>query len=205
MAAGGAHVVDDANVETPGACHLETWLSRYGNGSLLNLSPACTSRALPQVELGAALQRTWGSEFGTVVGPTLKIKLRSPETGLGFGMIANAAWSTQTAKLDVTSLIVPVSLRISRHLRANINAGWLHALFSDRPDRVFLGAQIEADIADGLMVMGEAFTRGEGRVGGRIGLRWSPVPEAVNIDLLTGWRTEGRSPWAVTIGVTVRR
>lgn len=207
-AAGGAHVVDDAGVETPGACHLETWVAQHGGGGTdLHLAPACTSKTLPRVELGAAIQRSWGGgvDTDTLAGPTLKINISPLETGVGLGIIANAVWSTQTARLDTASLVVPVSLRISPHLRTNLNVGWLHTPYSEKSDHVFLGAQIEADVLENLMVMAETFTHGEGRIGGQLGLRWSPVPGAVEVDLLSGWRAEEGSPWTVTIGLTVRR
>jgi hypothetical protein len=55
--AGGAHLIDDPGVETPGTCHLETWITGYGGGrGLVNLSPGCTREALPRLELGGAVQ-----------------------------------------------------------------------------------------------------------------------------------------------------
>jgi hypothetical protein len=59
-AAGGAHVIDDATVETPGTCHLESWVTLYnGDRGLLNPSPACTRKAWPNLEIGASIQHTW--------------------------------------------------------------------------------------------------------------------------------------------------
>lgn len=57
LAAGGPHIVDDAEVETPGVCHLETWATRYipGDG-YFNLAPACTTLQMPWLEIGAAYQ-----------------------------------------------------------------------------------------------------------------------------------------------------
>lgn len=206
IAAGGAHIVDDAGVETPGSCHLETWLSRHGSGSgSFNLAPACTLNALPQVEFGAAVERTWHSGTDTIAGPALKINLRPLDSGLGLGLVGRAAWSLPAAEFDSVSLIAPVSLRLSEQLRANFNVGWVHTPDSDQADRAFIGAQIEADLTDSLMAMGEVFTQGEGHIGGQLGLRWSPVPGTISLDLLTGWSTETASPWTVTIGMTIRR
>jgi hypothetical protein len=52
-AAGGGHVVDDSEVETPGSCHVETSVARLqANAALAVISPACTPELLPNLELG---------------------------------------------------------------------------------------------------------------------------------------------------------
>src|SRR4051812_17783788 len=83
-AGGGAHVVDDDAVETPGTCHLEIWGTRYGSHSgLANLSPACTREAWPDLELGVAVQHTWDSKDHTIAGPALKLHLVSLSQNAG--------------------------------------------------------------------------------------------------------------------------
>lgn len=52
FAAGGEHVIDDAAVETPGTCHLESWVTLSSGGGLVNSAPACTRKAWPNLELG---------------------------------------------------------------------------------------------------------------------------------------------------------
>lgn len=206
MAAGGAHVVDDAGVETPGVCHLETWVSRHDpKGGLLNLAPACTFLALPQVEFGVAIQHTWGSAPDTTIGPALKLNLRPLDTGVGFGVIGSATWSVNTGQTETASLILPVSIRLHEKIRANINAGWLYTRANRQQNQAFVGAQIEADIAPDLMLMGEAFARDSSQPGAQVGLRWTPRRGNIDVDLLSGRRTDGVTPWTVTLGVTIRR
>lgn len=75
LASGGAHVVDDAAVETVGVCHLETWVSRTGRDSgLLNASPACTFRFLPTAEIGGAVQHARSDHVrpSTLAEPSVK-------------------------------------------------------------------------------------------------------------------------------------
>ncbi len=52
LAAGGAHIVDNSEVETPGTCHLELWVSRFvpgdgyakrGAGLHVQRFPGCSS------------------------------------------------------------------------------------------------------------------------------------------------------------------
>lgn len=206
QAAGGAHIVDDAGVETPGVCHLETWVSRHSTeGGLLNLAPACTFESVPYIEFGAAAQRTWGPGADTTLGPALKLNLRPLDTGIGFGVIGTAAWSVGTGQVETASLILPVSFQLHERVRANINVGWHYLRTHPRQNQAFVGAQIEADIARDLSVMAEAFTRDEGRPGAQVGLRWNPNRGNVDVDLLSGWRTDGVTPWTITLGVTIRR
>lgn len=55
--AGGAHIVDDSEVETPGTCHVETWVTRFipGDG-YANFEPACTLERVPWLEIGVPYQ-----------------------------------------------------------------------------------------------------------------------------------------------------
>lgn len=82
---------------------------------------------------------------------------------------------------------------------------WHYLRAHPRQNQAFVGAQIEADIARDLTVMAEAFTRDEGRPGAQVGLRWNPNRGNVDVDLLSGWRTDGVTPWTITLGVTIRR
>lgn len=67
--AGGAHVVDDAAIEDPGTCNLETWTSAMGKGSaLLTASAACTPRRFPWLQAGGWMQRTWTRSGGRHAG-----------------------------------------------------------------------------------------------------------------------------------------
>ncbi|TWT11425.1 hypothetical protein [Reyranella sp. CPCC 100927] len=207
-AAGGAHVVDDAGVETPGLCHLETWLTRGGPRSgLVNASPACTFEALPRLEVGATVQRTWARgahTSDTLVGPTLKLNLWPVESGFGVGLAGATAWSVRAGHWETASLIVPVSISLHERLRVNFNAGWLYSRSGAQRNEAFLGAQVEAAIAADVMLMGEVFGRDRGRPGAQIGVRWTPGGGRWDVDLLSGWRTDGVTPWSMTLGLTVR-
>ena len=203
-AAGGAHIIDDAAVETPGVCHLESWVTRQSNGSgLLNLGPACTLRAIPFIEFGAAGQQTW-NPAATVLGPTLKFTLRPVETGVGLGLIAAATFNGSGGRTETASLIVPVSIRLHDWLRANINAGWQYQRGQQAPNRAFAGAQFEIDVRRDLMLMTEMFARNRGAPGAQAGLRWTPGRGNISVDLLSGWKTDGTSPLSLTFGLTIR-
>lgn len=205
-AAGGAHVIDDASVEAPGVCHLESWATTYDSDrGLANLSPACTRRAWPRLELGGAVQHLWDGKRDTTIGPALKFNLRPTEAGLGLGVVGAGAWSTRSGRLETASLIVPASIEVADRMRVNLNAGWVYGRTSPHRHTAFYGAQIEADVARDLVLMVEAFGRDHGHPGAQIGLRWNPGGGSVDFDLLAGRRIDGTSPEAITLGLTVRR
>ncbi len=140
-AAGGAHVVDDAGVETPGVCHLESWVSRHNrHGGVATLAPACTFEALPRMEFGGFIERKWGEDAETSFGPALKLNLIPLETRFGLGVIGLAAWSTGSRQIDAASVIVPISLQLNERVRANLNAGWLYARGDAQQNQAFFGA-----------------------------------------------------------------
>lgn len=205
-AGGGAHVIDDATVETPGTCHLESWLTRYDeNRGLVNLSPACTREAWPDLEIGAAFQHGWDGRTHSSAGPALKLNLRPVERGWGVALATAATWSLDSGRFETASIIVPVTIPVNERLRVNLNAGWLYAHASRDRHAMFAGAQVEAQIAPDLSAMAEVFGRDRGPAGGQVGLRWNPRGGAVDVDLLAGRYVDGASPSAITVGVTLRR
>jgi hypothetical protein len=205
-ASGNEHVIDDSVVETPGVCHLESWATRFGpRHGLVNLSPACTREAWPNLEIGGAVQHGWDNGTSdTTIGPALKYTLRGEETGLGLGVIGGGAWSVRSGRLETASLIAPVTLKLNDRVRFNLNAGWSYARASVKRDAAFYGAQAELGVARDLTVMVEAFQRDGGKAGGQLGLRWNPGGGRVDFDLIAGRRIDGVTPSAITLGVTLR-
>ncbi len=198
-------MVDDATVETPGVCHLESWVTRYdGERGLLNASPACTPITLPRLEIGAAITHFWDTTDDTHVGPALKLNLLPVETGLGIGLIGTAGWSARYGTLHTASAIIPATVDISERVRVNLNVGWLYGLVSERRHTFFGGAQVEVEIVPDLALMAEMFGRGFGHAGGQIGVRWNPDGGPFDLDLLAGRWIDGVSPDAVTLGLTLR-
>lgn len=204
-ASGGAHVVDDAEVETPGLCHAESWLTGFGDGRrLVNLSPACTLLALPSVEFGAAIQHGWErNRRQTLIGPAVKLALRSPSRGVGLGAVFSAAVDARTGKAETASVLVPVTIDLTPRVRTNFNLSYQWARSGDRHGLV-AGAQVEARVRGNLSVMAEGFVRDGGKPGFQVGMRWTPRAW-IDVDLLGGRRVDGSGARAVTLGVTLRR
>jgi hypothetical protein len=207
-ASGNEHVVDDAAVETPGVCHLEAWTTRFGSRQgLVNLSPACTRKAWPRLELGAGIQHAWtpGGRDTTTFGPALKLNILPEERGLGLGLAGTAAYDPRNGHVETATLIAPVTLPVSDRLRINLNAGWSYARTSERRQAAFYGVQGELAVTRTLTVMVEGFQREGGDPGAQVGLRWNPGGGRFDLDLVVGRRVDGESPHAVSLGLTVRR
>ncbi|PVM88384.1 hypothetical protein DDF62_14395 [Caulobacter radicis] len=207
-ASGGEHVIDDAAVETPGACHLETWTTRFSSRrGLVNFAPACTHRAWPRLELGAGIHHAWsaGEASDTLLGPALKLNLRPEESGLGLGLAGSAAYGARTGRLEAAGLLVPLTVPVGRRARLNLNAGWSHVRTDARRDAAFYGAQLELALDRDIILMAESFRRAGGRPGGQFGVRWTPGGGRADLDIVAGRRIDGGSPRAVSLGLTLRR
>ena len=206
FAAGGEHVVDDAAVETPGTCHLESWVTlSSGGGRLANSAPACTRKAWPNLELGGFITHSWTNEtHDTVIGLSPKLMLRSEERGVGIGVATGLGYGIDRGRFETASVIMPVTIPAGEKLRFNLNAGWLWARADHRHD-MFVGAQAEIALRKNLNLMVENFTRDEGKVGGQAGLRWTVGNGAVDLDLIGGRYVDGVTRNAISFGVTIRR
>ena len=138
-AAGGAHIVDDSEVETPGVCHLETWVTRFVPGDgYLNLAPACTTEKMPFLEIGAAFQHYWDQTINTeLLGPAMKINFQPETTGVGVGLGLNAGVDLRTGELGIAGLTMLVTLPIEEKVRVNLNAGWSYLQTDLAPNALF--------------------------------------------------------------------
>ena len=214
-AAGGAHIVDDSEVETPGVCHLETWVTRFVPGDgYLNLAPACTpAEKIPFIELGLVYDHYWDQNWDPATnpllfGPALKVNFRKEETGLGLGLGITSGVNLRTGELGLASLLMLVTIPIDERVRVNLNAGWSY-LRGDTPDAFFWGGQVEAKVGWDLSLMIEGFARSpNGLAGAQLGLRYTPTLKGkegwLDFDLLFGSYFTPDTSRFFTLGVTVR-
>lgn len=206
FAAGGAQLVDDASVETPGTCHLETWITTYGAGrGLVNLSPACTREALHRLELDAGVQYLRDHPDDAVAGPAFKLNLISNDRAVGLALTGAAGWSVHQGRLATASVVAPLSWTLGYQTQINFNAGWMYARGARRRNDAIYGAQVNRSLGDHLSLMGEVVAHYHLRAGSQLGLRWNPGGGPVDLDVLAGRYIDGASKSALTLGVTVRR
>lgn len=204
LAAGGPRVVDDAAVETPGVCHVETWLTAStGANRLYQYAPACTPRVLPMLEVGGSVTRSWApGADDTVVAAAAKVNLVD-ETRRGWGVAVSGGigLSVDSGELDNANINVPLTVPVGP-VRLNLNASWLWSRAEGHA--AFVGMQADWTVRPDLDVMVEAFARDTGRAGGQIGIRWTPVGGNVDFDVIAGRYIDGATPTSLTAGVIVR-
>ena len=205
LAAGGPHVIDDSEVETPGDCHLETWAAHAsGDQWLGNIGAGCTPEALPMLEIGGMVTHARAPGFDdTHVGIASKLTLRPADTGLGVALAGSLGYGLDRSRLETASLIGAVTVPVSEALRFNFNAGWIWTE-AGRGSEAFGGAQAELSVGSGITLMAEGFARDHGNAGGQAGLRWTSPDGRVDLDLLAGLFGDGESPTSAALGLTVR-
>lgn len=204
-AGAGPHVIDDAGVETPGLCHVETrttW-GRHNKG-LVNASPACTFHSLPRLEIGAGLTAERAdSRWDGAYGPALKLNLGREDSRIDWAVAAEAQVGARSGEFSGAALTMPVSFEVSDTVRLNANLAWSHDPSADRRNAAFHGAQIEYDLRPDLMLMAEAYQRYWETLGVQAGLRWTPDQGPLDFDVLIGLPDGGRET-QVTLGLTFR-
>ncbi|WP_343683987.1 hypothetical protein [Asticcacaulis sp.] len=207
-AAAGSHVVDDSGVETPGVCHVESWATRYDDRrGYLNLSPACTRKVWPRLEMGGTVQAIRDGRDDVLFGPAVKLNLRAPASGRpvpGLAVAVGGTWSGRSGQLEAASLNLPVTFNATDRLQINLNTGWAYTRQSAHPHALTYGAQIYASVTDTLGLMAETFGRDRGKPGAQVAARWTPGNGPYDLDVVVGNRVDGLSPRAISLGLTVR-
>jgi hypothetical protein len=204
-AAGGSHIVDDSEVETPGDCHVELWLTRFVPGTGYgNAAPACTPKRIPFLEVGMAYQDYWSEEdHAPILGPTVKINLRPQASGLGLAIEGSSGVDVRTSTLNFASALGVVTIPFDNGMRINLNSGWSY-VDGDRLHGIVYGGQIEADIGRNVTLMIEAFGRTPGTGGVQAGLRFTPKDGPLDFDLLAARFLGADQRYFFTVGITVR-
>jgi len=201
-AAGGAHVVDDAAVETPGGCNATAWVQHLAPANQdMAFALACTSLRLPQVEFGAGFGWTSGGEGGRF-DPTLKIALHETSGGVAFAVAGTFALGLDSGRIDSARLIVPVTVPLDAGVQLNLNAGLVHV--DGASLAAHFGAQLVAEIRPVLSLMGEAFVDTGGKPGAQAGLRLTPGKGQADFDLYVGHRIDGETDFSVGAGIVLR-
>lgn len=205
-AGGGSDVVDDAAVEAPGTCYVETWVTRYrADAKLANVGPACAPAFLPGVEIGATFQHLLGGRDQTTAGPVAKWRLRPAGRGWNTAIDLGVDWDPGSGKLEDATVLMPVTLVVTRRIAVSANAGYSYVRTARDRHALFWGGQVEAQLTPDLGLMAEGFGRTGDKAGLQTRLRWTPRNGSLDLDLAVGHYVDGVSPSAITLGLTLRR
>lgn len=205
-AAGGAHIVDDSEVEAAGRCHAEFWVTRFVPGDGYgNFGPACTPEKIPYLEIGGVLQHYWDQATNApFLGPQIKLNLQPASSGFGVAVEFNAGVNVTTGALGFATALIPVTIPVNDNVKVNLNLGWSYVGGDRVNNALFYGAQVEAKVGFDLSLMIEAFGRTRGTNGIQMGLRFTPNDGPIDFDFLAGSFFGGDNARFFTVGVTYR-
>jgi hypothetical protein len=212
-AAGGAFVVDDAEIGKPGDCKVESWVAFASNHDFQAVTqPACVANLGIPVELTATYARTrTDGEWQNFAGGKAKINLVPVETGrIGIGLVESALWDVRSGQNNFNMLFVPLTYQLSDKFRININAGWQYD-GSHQANQNYWGAGFEWNFQQPLTLIGEVFGFAGPHVDptsfteprAQLGLRVTPVKN-LDVDLIYGRNVGGENANWFTLGLNVR-
>ncbi len=221
LAAGGAFVVDDADIDKPGACKVESWASTASNHDFSAVtSPACVVKLGIPVELGGLLQRSRsGGVWGTTGGLKAKANLIPIENRpFGLAISGFSSWDLVSGANTGGFINVPVTIPVNRKFKINVNGGWLYDNVA-KIGYATWGAGFEWGLVDKFTLIGEVF----GQAGAlpavnpgdppplnsireprtQLGMRFTPQ-ENIDIDVIWGHNVTGENAQWGTLGVNLR-
>ena len=213
-AAGGAYVVDDAAVDDPFACKIETSASFASNTTFVGqLTPACVLPLFRPTEIGVNVvrARTPVGDWGTALLAKAKINLLPVETGkIGVAVSGGSAFNLLTGDYAGSFFNVPVTYTVSDSFRLNANFGWIYERENDRHAAAF-GAGAEWIPAKPFTLIAEVFwvlssnpeTRTDLDPRFQAGIRITPI-ETMDFDVIYGRNILGENANWITVGWNVR-
>jgi hypothetical protein len=213
-AAGGAFVVDDAEIEETNTCHVESWVSFARNNDFVGVSsPACTVDLIRPVEWSLQLQRSRaGGAWTSSIIPQAKTIFQPVETGkVGYGLSVGAMLDPINNQHTGSYAYVPATWQIVEQFRINANLGWRHDRSADLHWLTW-GAGFEWEVVKPITLIAEVF----GELGHRpphersladprmqAGVRVTPV-DKVDIDVIYGHNITGERTQWLTVGLNIR-
>lgn len=209
-AAGGAYVVDDAAINAPGECNIDTW---YQSGrhnqpsSNASLSQDCTLKGVPNLQLGAAIGHSRDdADSETQLSPQFKASLFAREAlGLEWALSGAAHFAVNRAHaFDGGELNLPFTYQPIQALRLNLNTGWAQAYDDgEHNHRWTWGAGVEYDLARTLTLIAERYGQRGAEQAWQAGPRFH-LGKRIDVDVVVGRNLTGdRDQW-LTTGAALR-
>jgi hypothetical protein len=213
-AAGGAFIVDDAGVDDPFACKIESSASFASNSAFIGVTtPACVLPLFRPTEIGVNIlrTRTQDGEWGTAILPKAKMNILPVEVGkFGLAIATGSAFDAVTGVYTGSFVNVPATYTYSDSFKVNLNAGWIYERPNDQHS-ISYGAGFEwipfkpitliAEVFGVVTREPEARTVVEPRF--QAGVRFTPI-ETLDLDLIYGRNIAGENANWITVGLNVR-
>ncbi len=222
LAAGGAFMVDDAEVDEANHCTAQFWSSAASNHDFIAVAyPTCVVNLGIPVELGGQLQRSrddgvW-STTGTLKAKTNIIPFENHPFGLGIS--GGSSWDLISGANTGGYMFVPITIPVNDKFKVNVNGGWLYDNVA-KISYATWGAGFEwIFVPDQWTLIGEVF----GQVGAlpavnpgdpsplnsireprtQLGVRFNPQKN-IDIDVIWGHNITGENAQWATLGLNVR-
>jgi hypothetical protein len=203
--ADGAFAVEDAEVDEPGKCKVESWAAFANKRDFIGVvAPACVFNFGRPVEIAVPVARVRGEG---VWSTDLVLEAKTPiipfddESKFGVALVGGVGFNLTRGDTAALFANVPFSYRATESLRLDLNIGVLRNLVDDRT--VFTwGAGANLAITQQVSLIAGTFGFGR-KVGAQVGIRYTPH-EKVDFDLSYARNLEGdRADW-ITLGVNLR-
>ena len=203
--ADGAFAVEDAGVDEPGKCKVESWTAFANNRDFIGVvAPACVFNLGRPVEIAIPVARvrseeTWNTDL--VVEAKTPIIPFDDDSKFGVALVGGVGFNLTHGDTAAAFVNVPFSYRASESLRLDLNLGVLRNIVDDRTLLTW-GAGASLAVTQQVSLIAGTFGFGR-KVGGQVGVRYTPH-EKIDFDLSYARNLEGdRADW-VTLGVNLR-
>lgn len=197
MAAGGHHALDDAVILEPGACQLESWLTRPNDrqhllhtGGGCRVGPIELSAAAERARDGASSQSAYQlqGKWATEIVP-----------GLNAGLSLAGGWQAHVRpRHQVTTLVGLLSWFAREDLAGHLNLG--RDFLRGQAGENRSGVSIDWTVRPGWSLAGERYLEA-GTHFARAGVRWA-INESWSMDLSRAHRLRGPAASNWTLGAT---
>ena len=203
--ADGAFAVEDAEVDEPGRCKVESWTAFANTRDFIGVvAPACVFNLGRPVEIAVPIARVRSErEWSTDLVLEAKTPIIPFDDGSKFGVALVGGVGFNLTRGDTVAAFanVPFSYQATEALRLDLNLGVLRNLVEDRT--VFTwGAGASLAVTEQVSLIAGAFGFGR-KTGAQVGIRYTPH-EKIDFDLSYARNLEGdRADW-VTFGINLR-
>ncbi len=221
QAAGGAFAVDDAEIDAPGSCKIDSWVAFASNkefGAIV--APACVVNLGIPIELGGELGRSRADDiWGTGGAVSAKVNLIPVDKHpFGLGLVMGKSWDLITGTHSGAFITLPATVALGADVRVNLNIGWQHN-GTTKLNYLTWGAGFEWNFVKPLTLIGEVY----GLAGNlpsvepgdppspnsireprtQLGLRYTPK-DNIDFDVIWGRNIGGENAHWITTGINLR-
>lgn len=191
-------VTDDARLTTSGSCQFESWSRVYQDSVELWALPACNPFGNLEVTMGAGLAREFGEKTTHDYVLQLKTLFKELETngwgvGVAAGTIQHPGIKPGPNQIGNTYAYVPYSASfMDDEVIVHANVGWLRDKDTHQ-DRMTWGLGSEIKLTQHLLGIAEAFGDNKASPYMQVGVRYSVIPNLLQVDGTVGHKLSGSS------------